>query len=169
MASAGHHLVCAAAAGDVRALRDLRSLCQGLSASEVLVGVKMRESDLPLLEPWLKSVTLRLAAAGDIGAMLEMAGGRDSDGVAWLRAAVAKFDESTDEERSNLAAFGCARHQVLEKLGAALVEKGERAAASEAYQEASDAAMEAGKAKISMRLATLAEQFAEEEEEEDGA
>ena len=65
-----------AAAGDVRALRDLRSLCQGLSASEVLVGVKMRESDLPLLEPWLKSVTLRLAAAGDIGAMLEMAGDR---------------------------------------------------------------------------------------------
>jgi len=40
-ASAVHHLICAAAAGDARALRDVRSLLRGLSSDEVLPGVAL--------------------------------------------------------------------------------------------------------------------------------
>lgn len=169
-ASAGHHLVCAAAAGDKRALTDLRSLARGLPASEVLVGVRLRESEVASLAEWLPKITLRLATAGDVSAMLEVADqaageGRNADGAAWLRAAVRKYDAMDEEEQAALAQFGYARYKLLEKLGDALAEAGKRAEAGEAYQEASEAAMEIGKAKISMKLAARAEEMAEEEEE----
>ena len=172
VASAGHHLVCAAAAGHVQSLLDLRSLCRGLPASEVLVGVKMRSTEVEALAQWLPHITARLAAAGDVGAMIERAGmlntsGRSADGLLWLRAAVQRFDEAGEEEQTTLTQFGCARYQLLQKLGDACAEAGERVAAGEAYQEASEAAMEAGRAKVSMKLAALAEEMGEEEEEEE--
>ena len=78
VASAGHHLICAAAANDLRALRDLRSLSNGLPGSEALVGVKLRDDDVPVLAAWLPIITHRLASAGDIGSMIEM-GSRADD------------------------------------------------------------------------------------------
>jgi hypothetical protein len=87
--------------------------------------------------------------------------------LAWLSAAVEKYDASSAEEQATLAQYGCARHQLLQKLGDACREAGQRARAAEAYQEASEAAMEAGKTKISMKLAALAEEMGEEEEEEE--
>ena len=72
-----------------------------------------------------------------------------------------------EDEQATLAQFGCARHQLLQKLGDACREAGQRAQAAEAYQEASEAAMEVGKTKVSMKLAALAEEMGEEEEEDD--
>ncbi len=46
MTSSAFHLVCAAAASDARALRDLRSLCNGLPAAE-LVGERAIERGAP--------------------------------------------------------------------------------------------------------------------------
>ena len=134
--------MCAAAAGDKRALTDLRSLARGLPASEVLVGVRLRESEVASLAEWLPKITLRLATAGDVSAMLEVADqaageGRNADGAAWLRAAVRKYDAMDEEEQAALAQFGYARYKLLETLGDALAEAGKRAEAGEAYQEAS--------------------------------
>ena len=169
VASAGYHLVCAAAAQEKRALLDLRSLCRGLPASEVLVGVALRDSDTASLAKWLPQITHRLAAAGDVGSMIDMGGQGQGDGGAgleWLRAAVGCFDASSEEEQGTLAQFGCGRYQILQKLGDALCAAGRRGEAGDAYTEASEAAMEAGKAKVSMKLAAMAEEMMEEEEED---
>ena len=171
VSSAGHHLVCAAAVGEARALRDMRSLCRGLPASEVLVGVKMREAEVPMIAHLLPALTARLAAAGDVSSMLEMANEANTgkeDGIGWLRAAVSKFDAASNDEKMTLSQYGCAKHQLLQKLAEMLVDAGKRAEASEAYMEASEAAMEAGKAKIAMKLSAKAEEFAEEDEEDEG-
>ena len=99
--------------------------------------------------------------------MLEIAEESNAvDGAAWLRKAISTYDNAGDDEKQALAQFGCARHQLLQKLAETLVDAGQRTAASEAFQEASEAAMEAGKAKISMKLAAKAEEYAEEEEDE---
>lgn len=44
--SAGYHAVCAAAANEPRALRDLRSLCRGLTGDELLPGVRIATKDV---------------------------------------------------------------------------------------------------------------------------
>eukprot|EP00966_Prymnesium_polylepis_P245313 5675208-Prymnesium_polylepis.1 len=71
--SAGFHLLCAAAANDARALRDLRSLCLGLSASEVLPGLRLVPQDVAAVAKHLPCVQAKLAAAGDLGSLVEMA------------------------------------------------------------------------------------------------
>ena len=170
VASAGYHLVCAAAASDARALRDVRALCHGLPASEVLVGVKMRESDVKAMEEkWLHIVTQRLAHTGDVSSMIEMAdadakAGRCTEGADWLRAAVETYDAATNEERTNLNQYGCARYQLLQKFAELLKEGGKSAEAAAAYEDASEAAMNAGKAKMAMKLSALAEELAGDDE-----
>jgi elongation factor 2 kinase len=170
VASAGHHLVCAAAVGEERALLDLRSLARGLPAAELLVGVNMRETDVSLLAPLLPAITARLAATGDVSSMLEMAAAAEGEEcVKWLRMAVERYDGASEDEKTTLAQFGCARFQLLQKLAEALVDAGKRAEAGEAFQEASEAAMETGKTKVSMKLAARAEELQDEEDEEDAA
>ena len=119
----------------------------------------------------LPALTARLAAAGDVSSMLEMANEANTgkeDGIGWLRAAVSKFDAASNDEKMTLSQYGCAKHQLLQKLAEMLVDAGKRTEASEAYMEASEAAMEAGKAKIAMKLSAKAEEFAEEDEEDEG-
>ena len=90
--SAGFHLVRAAAGGDVRALRDAR-LAQGLSADVLLPGVSLAAGGEAALEKLLPTLTARLAAAGDVAAMVEVANAAAADGraaaaAAWVRLAL---------------------------------------------------------------------------------
>ena len=152
-----------------RTLRDLRSLARGLPAAELLVGVSMRKSSMleNKLEPLLPAITARLAATGDVPSALEMAAAATGEEcVKWLRMAVARYDDASDDEKGTLAQFGCARFQLLQKLAEALVDAGQRAAAGEAFQEASEAAMEMCKTKVSMKLAARAEELQGEEDVE---
>ena len=92
MSSAAFHLTVAAAAGEPRALRDLRALLLGLTANEVLFGVKLDAPDAVPPEQ-LPLVTTRLAAVGDVSAMAEVAEaeagrGELSQALRWCTAAV---------------------------------------------------------------------------------
>jgi len=123
-----------------------------------------------LLAPLLPAITARLAATGDVSSMLEMAAAAEGEEcVKWLRMAVERYDGASEDEKTTLAQFGCARFQLLQKLAEALVDAGKRAEAGEAFQEASEAAMETGKTKVSMKLAARAEELQDEEDEEDAA
>ena len=82
----------------------------------------------------LPALTARLAAAGDVSSMLEMANEANTgkeDGIGWLRAAVSKFDAASNDEKMTLSQYGCAKHQLLQKLAEMLVDAGKRAEASE--------------------------------------
>jgi len=181
VASAAHHLVCAAAGNEARALRDLKALCHGLPASELLVGVKLREVDVPHVQWLLPHLTARLAAGGDVASMVELAAtcadaDSVSDSVAWLRAALGAYDASSAEEQSALSQFGLSRYQLLQRQAETILKQPGprsevRSQAAAAYEEASEAAMEAGKAKVAMKLSALAEDFGGEgdDDEEEGA
>ena len=59
---------------------------------------------------------------------------------------------------------GRAPWELLVRLAELQLEGGDEAAAGESYASAAEAAMEAGKAKISMKLQMLAEQYAGDDE-----
>ena len=162
--SAGFHLVCAAAGGDVRALRDVRSLAQGLSADVLLPGVSLAAGGEAALEKLLPSLTARLAAAGDVAAMVEVANAAAADGraaaaAAWVRLAL---EQEGGGDAAGLG--GTARYQLLERLAELLADSGDTAAAAEQFEAASEAAMEAGKTKLAMKLADRAAQLAPEDD-----
>ncbi|KAL1507972.1 hypothetical protein AB1Y20_007576 [Prymnesium parvum] len=141
------------------------SLCRGLSASEVLPGVCLAKADEAVLKPFLARVNAKLAEVGDLSALVELAQSKAECGelpqaVELMRAAVAKA--STSNEQDSLG--GCALYQCLEKLGHLQLANQDAAGASESFSEAAEAAMEAGKTKLAMRLSALAEEHACEEE-----
>lgn len=87
-------------------------MCLGLSANELLPGVKLAKEDEPSLSPLLPEITSRLAAAGELSAMVELAERRSEEGevgqaVELLVRAVRVEAEATDGE--TLA--GCTRYQ----------------------------------------------------------
>ena len=59
---------------------------------------------------------------------------------------------------------GTARYQLLERLAELLADSGDTAAAAEQFEAASEAAMEAGKTKLAMKLADRAAQLAPEDD-----
>ena len=159
-------------------------------ADELLPGVALDQCDVPGVAWVLPLITPRLAASGDACAMLECAnelasaagetassrgaGGEERPAaevaLEWVESAIAAVAAAPAAEAAQLALGGCAAHQLLERKAELLLQLGRPAAASESYEAASEAALEAGKAKIAMRLqAKAAECAPEEEEEEEGA
>ena len=55
---------------------------------------------------------------------------------------------------------GCAPYALYQRLAELQLESGDEGGAGESYEYAAEAAMEAGKAKIAMKLQALAEQYA---------
>ena len=170
VASAGYHLVCACAANEVKALRDMRALARGMSGDELLPGVRLTAgSQLDQLGEWLVPVlTARLAASGDATAMLETANdiaaagedGATNRAAAWVQAAIDAVGRAPAALRTELQLGGCAAHQLYERLAELQLKDGDEAAAGSSYESAAEAAMEAGKPKQSMKLQALAEQYA---------
>ena len=104
--SAGFHFVGAAAGGDVRALRDVR-LAQGLSADVLLPGVSLAAGEAAL-EKLLPTLTARLAAAGDVAAMVEVANAAAADvsaaaAAAWVRSPSSRRAAATRRPRRHRA------------------------------------------------------------------
>ena len=236
--SAAFHLVCAAACGEPRALRDLRALAQvllppsasplqdtprafaplppstrhvllplslpahatcicpspsqGISADELLPGMALPPAEAEAMgAQHLPMLTRRLAAAGDPDAILavangEAAAGRPKQAVAWLEAAV---DGAVDAQAAaaaspkgggrgmgmgmgmgmgggGVSSLGASLHVLLEKLGDAQLAAGDPEAAAASLQAASEAAMEAGKMKLAMKLTMRSEEVAGMVEEE---
>ena len=172
IASAGFHLVCACAANEPRALRDLRSLARGLASDELLPGVRLEAGDeLDALASWLVPVlTARLALSGDATAMLETANalaaveGGEVRAAEWVQAAIHAAASAPPSQQTELALGGCAAHQLYERLAELQLAAGDEAKAGESYAAAAEAAMEAGKAKAAMKLQMLAEQYAVEDD-----
>ena len=167
VASAGHHLVCACAANEPRALRDLRALVRGMSADELLPGVCL-DSPSDELQAWIVPVlTTRLAHSGDATAMLEAANNLAASGAnnapvraaAWVHAALEAVAKAPAKQQIELQLGGCAPYSLYQRLAELQLEGGDEVAAGESYAAASEAAMEAGKAKIAMKLQMLAEQY----------
>ena len=145
-------------------LSDIRCI----AGDELLPGVSLDGADADAVAWLLPLLSARLAAAGDIGAMLEAADAAAAGGgspVGWLKRAVEAEAACSDAVRAELGMAGCARHQLLAKLGDAQRAADELAAAAASYEEAAEAAMEAGKAKLSMKYSALAEECAPEEGE----
>jgi len=125
----------------------------------------LAKADEAVLKPFLARVNAKLAEVGDLSALVELAQSKAECGelpqaVELMRAAVAKA--STSNEQDSLG--GCALYQCLEKLGHLQLANQDAAGASESFSEAAEAAMEAGKTKLAMRLSALAEEHACEEE-----
>ena len=164
--SAGFHLVCAAAASEPRALRDVRALLLGLAADELLAGVRLRDADVgPAAAELLTGVTRRLAAAGEVSAMAEAAdasaaAGDAAGGAAWLRTAVARAEETPAQ-----AVGACALHRLLTRLAELHVESGDRERAAADFEAAAEAANEAGNFKLGMKLAERAAALAPDDGE----
>ena len=175
--SAGFHLVCAAAASEPRALRDLRSLLRGLRADELLPGVSLSGENLEKLgAQYLPRLNARLAAAGDACAMLELANqlaAHEADeataarkALKWIDAALAVAAQATsDKEKADLAMGCCALYQLYERQAELCRQVGDDRAASESYASASEAALEAGKARLAMTLQTKSEECASRDED----
>ena len=174
--SAAFHMVCAAACGEPRALRDLRALAQGISADELLPGMSLPPDEAEAMgAQHLPMLTRRLAAAGDPDAILtvangEAAAGRPKQAAAWLQAAVDSATAAQEAAASSgsgmgmggsgMSSLGASLHVLLEKLGDAQLEAGDPAAAAESLQAVSEAAMEAGKHKLAMKLSMRSEEVA---------
>ena len=124
VASAAYHLVCAASANEPRALRDLRSLCRGLSADELLPGVRIADEDLEGLSSLVPSLTARLAYSGDATAMLELANtiaassvdGAAEAAAAWVQAAIGAVERAPASLQTELRLGGCAAYLLLQRL-----------------------------------------------------
>lgn len=154
--SAVFHACYAARGGDLAATRALRDLMRGV-VQDLVPGVKLEEERADIAA----ALTAVLARSGDIGACVEAADGAGGDEkLAWLQRALAGMCMQEDEEAEMPA-----KHELLEKLGRAHLECGSKVEAAEAFTEASEAAMAAGKAKLSLKLAAMAEECAGEEDE----
>lgn len=160
--SAAHHLICAAAAGDARALRDVRSLLRGLSSDELLPGVKLAPLEPKQAERATELCTLlapRMASTGDISEMLALANAQHEQGdtitaVAWVRAAVRAAEAANEPE---IGKPECAHHQLLHRLAELQAAIGEKAEAARSMQAAAEAAREAGAFKLGMKWDAEAE------------
>ncbi|KAL3913738.1 MAG: hypothetical protein SGPRY_007873 [Prymnesium sp.] len=115
------------------------SLCLGLSANELLPGVKLAKEDEPSLSHLLPEITSRLAAAGELSAMVELAERKSQEG---------KVGQAVE----------LLVRALLEKLGHMQMSNEDSAGAAESFAAASEAAMEAGKPKLAMKLSALAEE-----------
>jgi hypothetical protein len=157
--SAVFHACYAARGGDLAATRALRDLMRGV-VQDLVPGVKLEE-ERPDVAAALTAV---LARSGDVGACVEAADGAGGDEkLAWLQRALAGMCMLDEEEA---VAEMPAKHELLEKLGRAHLECGSKAEAAEAFAQASEAAMAAGKAKLSLKLSAMAEEAGAGEEEE---
>jgi CO/xanthine dehydrogenase FAD-binding subunit len=81
----------------------------------------------------------------------------------WVDAALVAVEAAPADEQASLALGGCAPHQLLTRKAELQLAVGEPAAASETYEAASEAALEAGKTKVAMRLQALAAECAPDE------
>jgi hypothetical protein len=170
--SALFHVVCAASANEPRALRDLRSLCRGLAADELLPGVRLMDSEVSACAAHVPTLTVRLAASGDATAMLETAnadaalGGDEAlrRAARWVQAAIDAVGRASEKDQAELRLGGCALFQLLQRLAELQADLGDTTAAAASYEAASEAAMEEGKTKAAMKLSALAEQYAGEGE-----
>jgi hypothetical protein len=164
--SAAHHLLCAAATGDPRALRDVRSLLSGLASDELVPGVslsKLSKEEEERAAALLALLRPRLAAAGEVAEMLALAEAREADGdvaaaAKWVRAAVrvaegAKEPELGDPQR--------ALHHLLHRLSGLQAQMGEAAAARSSLEAAAEAARDAGAFKLGMSWDAEAEAIEE--------
>ena len=135
-----------------------------------------RTSDQADLEWLVPVLTARLAASGDPTAMLETAnevaarGGGDEGGgggaalaAEWVQAALDAVARAPPSQQTDLALGGCAPYRLYERLAELRLATGDEQAAGAAYEAAAEAAMEAGKAKVAMKLQALAEQYAGED------
>eukprot|EP00962_Isochrysis_galbana_P007217 scaffold1954_cov113-Isochrysis_galbana.AAC.8 len=164
--SAAHHLLCAAAAGDPRALRDVRSLLCGLSSDELIPGVSLSKLNQEQEQRAAALRTLlgpRLAATGDVAEMLALAEAQLAEGhvpaaAAWLRAAVRVAEKATEPE---LGSPQCALHALLHRLSELQAQMGEAAAARASLLAAAEAAREAGAFKLGMKWDAEAEAIEE--------
>ena len=165
---------------------------QGISADELLPGMALPPAEAEAMgAQHLPMLTRRLAAAGDPDAILavangEAAAGRPKQAVAWLEAAV---DGAVDAQAAaaaspkgggrgmgmgmgmgmgggGVSSLGASLHVLLEKLGDAQLAAGDPEAAAASLQAASEAAMEAGKMKLAMKLTMRSEEVAGMVEEE---
>jgi len=143
-AAAIFHAFHAARGGEPLAVQAVRDLCRGV-IQDLVPGVRLA-AELPAVAAALTAV---LARGGDPAACVELAETCTDAGqkLAWLEKALAAPPVA-----------GCMRHDLLAKIGHARLAVGQRAAAAEAFTEASEEAAGAGKAKLSMALAALAEQ-----------
>ena len=87
------------------------------------------------------------------------ADGRAAAAAAWVRLAL---EQEGGGDAAGLG--GTARYQLLERLAELLADSGDTAAAAEQFEAASEAAMEAGKTKLAMKIADRAAQLAPEDD-----
>jgi len=151
--SAAYHLVCAAAAGEPRALRDLRSMLRGLTGDEVLPGVQLAplctEEEQSAAAAACAALGPLLASAGDAAALLdfaeaERAKGELASAEEWLRGAV-------EAVRAGGAFGDAVLHSCLKRLSEVQLERGEAAEAAATLAAAAEAARDAGAFKLGMK------------------
>lgn len=151
--SAAYHLVCAAAAGEPRALRDLRSMLRGLTGDEVLPGVQLAplctEEEQSAAAAACAALGPLLASAGDAAALLDFAAAERAKGELagaeeWLRGAV-------EAVRAGGAFGDAVLHSCLKRLSEVQLERGEAAEAAATLAAAAEAARDAGAFKLGMK------------------
>ena len=151
--SAVFHACYAARGGDADATRALRDLFRGV-VQDLVPGVRLEEERSDVAA----ALTAALARSGDVPACIEAADlAAGPERLAWLLRAMAgmcMLDEEADVSRLP------AKYDLLERLGRAHLESGDAAAAADAFTQASEEALAAGKGKLSMKLQALAEEAA---------
>ena len=151
--SAVFHACYAARGGDADAMRALRDLMRGV-VQDLVPGVRLEEERGDVAA----ALTAALARSGDVPACVEVADlAAGPERLAWLQRALAGMyllDEEADNTRLP------AKFDLLERLGRAHLESGDAAAAADAFTQASEEALAAGKGKLSMKLQALAEEAA---------
>ena len=144
----------------------MRALLLGLSCDELLPGVRPSDDYAPHASTLLPLISARLAASGDVASMVEAADAASAAGDAslaagWLKAAVEAGPAA------DAMSMATKPHALLTKLAELQLEAGDVAEAAASFSAASEAAMEAGNMKASMKLADRAAALEPEEEEEE--
>ena len=150
--SAVFHACYAARGGDADAMRALRDLMRGV-VQDLVPGVRLEEERSDVAA----ALTAALARSGDMAACVDAAdlAAAPLERLAWLQRALAGMCMLDDEAD---AARLPAKYELLERLGRAHLESGDAAAAADAFTQASEDALAAGKGKLSMKLQALAEE-----------
>ena len=148
--SAVFHVCFAARGGHSDALRAWRDLARGV-VQDLVPGVQLGR-ELPDVA---RALTAVLAHDGDLAACVELAdaAANADEKLSWLDRALAAFDGA-----DGVPLVGLERHALLEKAGRARLAAGDASGAAEAFSEASEAALALGKGKLSVKLASLAEE-----------
>ena len=101
-----------------------------------------------------------LETANEIGEQDEAAARK---AAAWVSAAIEAVARAPAAIQTELALGGCAAHQLHARLAELQRAAGEGGLAAESYEAASEAALEAGKAKLAMKYSGLAAECAPDE------